>query len=348
MRAIVLLMMILPVVCFAEMYGPDYEKCSQDTTIGIVDCLNKEAKHWDKRLNGSYKELMNRIEAGQQAPLKAAQRAWIKYRDANCAFYGSASGSLSQIEAAECLRAMVKERACELRLASQAEAPPDQECKPSQSASDTSRQGAALGVASPRPDKPAGQGGTSADRPAAVPPASMESSLHQREHTGRGSFFGMYSPSDKKKGSYQADFRAYVQFAEQVDTAGGSAVFGWMDASDEVVLLTHAKYLPSLSLAETKHEFVLRRPVMDLSALPRYLMICVWETEGEKVAPALAVYAERDDANHTRKSTKVLDSLIVNWVPVPAARAERKFAGFDYCAEISRMEQSHVAQLLGG
>jgi hypothetical protein len=73
----------------------------------------------------------------------------------------------------------------------------------------------------------------------------------------------------------------------------------------------------------------------------------VWQTEGEKVAPALAVYAERDDANHSRKTSDVLDSLTVNWVNVPAARAEQKFAAFDYCAEISRTEQTHVAKLLG-
>jgi hypothetical protein len=157
---------------------------------------------------------------------KAAQRAWIKYRDANCVFYGSASGSLSQIEAAECLRAMVKERACELRSASQAEAPLDLECRTPQAASGTSRQDGPLDAASLQTDKSVGPSTAVANRPAAVPPASMESSMHQLEHTGRGSFLGMYSPSDKKKGSYRADFRAHVQFAEQVDTAGGSAVFG--------------------------------------------------------------------------------------------------------------------------
>ena len=119
---------LAPVVDAAQMYGAEYQQCNQNTTVGIVDCLDKQAKHWDTRLNKSYKELMSRSDAAQQTPLKLAQRAWITYRDANCTFYGSGEGSLSRIEAVECLRAMTKERSCELEAANLAEGRPSPGC----------------------------------------------------------------------------------------------------------------------------------------------------------------------------------------------------------------------------
>ena len=69
MRTIIpVLAVVFPASCFAHMYGHDYEKCSQDTTVGIAECLNKEAKRWDQRLNASYQDLMKRVEPAQQAP----------------------------------------------------------------------------------------------------------------------------------------------------------------------------------------------------------------------------------------------------------------------------------------
>ena len=348
MRVVIsVLLGLAPLTCLAQMYGPDYEQCNQDATVDIVDCVDRHAKRWDAELNRAYKALMSRAEESQRAPLKAAQRSWINYRDANCAFYGSASGSVSRIEAAECLRAMTQARACELKSAGLAEAPSDPSCEAAPRIAQASSQDAAP----PAARSPAGaqqdEDKAPVQPPATVPPASMAGTLDKRDHTSRGSFFGMYSETDKKKGSYQADLRAYIQFAEPVEAAGGTAVFGWLEASDEVVLLNYAKYLPSLSLAETTRSLALRKPLMDVNALPRYLMQCIWETDEAKVAPALAVYAERDDANSQSKRSKTLDSLIVTWVNIPHARAEKKFAAFDYCAEISRTGQTHAKPFLG-
>ena len=44
----------------------------------------------------------------------AAQRLWVQYRDANCAFYGVQDGSIRQVQAAECIRSMTEDRAHEL------------------------------------------------------------------------------------------------------------------------------------------------------------------------------------------------------------------------------------------
>jgi uncharacterized protein YecT (DUF1311 family) len=102
----------------AEMFGPDYRPCGdQPSTVATVDCVQAKTKAWDQRLNTAYKHLMQRIDAGQGDPLKAAQRLWIQFRDTNCRFYGSQEGTIRQIQAAECLRAMTQDRALELEKA---------------------------------------------------------------------------------------------------------------------------------------------------------------------------------------------------------------------------------------
>jgi uncharacterized protein YecT (DUF1311 family) len=46
--------------------------------------------------------------------LRAAQRLWIQYRDANCLYYGLSEGTIARIEAGECLRSMTEARSKEL------------------------------------------------------------------------------------------------------------------------------------------------------------------------------------------------------------------------------------------
>lgn len=113
----------------AEMYDAQYQTCSSGTTVEIVECVNRATKEWDLRLNTSYKALMGRVDEGQREPLKAAQRLWIKYRDANCTLYASREGTIRQIEGAECMRAMTKSRTCELEAIHRYEAMPDDGCR---------------------------------------------------------------------------------------------------------------------------------------------------------------------------------------------------------------------------
>ncbi len=65
-----------------------------------------EAAKADKAMNAAYKELMLLLDAEGQEKLKTAQRAWIKFRDAECALAADAArgGSLSpQLHAMESL-----------------------------------------------------------------------------------------------------------------------------------------------------------------------------------------------------------------------------------------------------
>lgn len=101
----------------AQMFEGDYRECSELSTLGITECVAEKTKAWDARLNRAYKSLQQRIEPEQQQALLTAQRLWIRYRDANCGFYSAGPGSISRIEAAECLRSMTRERTCELEAA---------------------------------------------------------------------------------------------------------------------------------------------------------------------------------------------------------------------------------------
>jgi uncharacterized protein YecT (DUF1311 family) len=102
----------------AEMFGDDYPPCGdQSNTLAIVDCIEAKTKVWDGRLDKAYKDLPRRLGAGQLGPLKEAQRLWVKFRDANCAFYDAQDGTIRQIQAAECVRSMTKDRALELESA---------------------------------------------------------------------------------------------------------------------------------------------------------------------------------------------------------------------------------------
>jgi uncharacterized protein YecT (DUF1311 family) len=109
------LVLVMALPAAAEMFGPDFRPCGdQPSTMETVDCVAAKTKVWDQRLNAAYQSLSRRIDAGQRDPLKTAQRLWIQYRDANRGFYGSQEGSIRQVQAAECVRAMTQDRALEL------------------------------------------------------------------------------------------------------------------------------------------------------------------------------------------------------------------------------------------
>ena len=57
---------------------------------------------------------MQAQEGAQRTRLLNAQRLWIQYRDANCGFYAGADGSLSRIQAADCMFKMTRGRTQEL------------------------------------------------------------------------------------------------------------------------------------------------------------------------------------------------------------------------------------------
>lgn len=85
--------------------------------MAMLDCLGAETRLQDARLNATYKLLMADVSAARKKQLQDAQRAWIKYRDANCGFYADPEGgTLANVSASDCMMQMTLHRAHELEM----------------------------------------------------------------------------------------------------------------------------------------------------------------------------------------------------------------------------------------
>ncbi|MDO6735328.1 lysozyme inhibitor LprI family protein [Octadecabacter sp. 1_MG-2023] len=101
------------------------------TTVGMMFCSLAEHEEWDRLLNETYTKTMAFLErddaaeaesfpefANRADSLRAAQRAWIPFRDADCsleyAMWGA--GSMRQIAGAGCRLRMTAERTIFLRF----------------------------------------------------------------------------------------------------------------------------------------------------------------------------------------------------------------------------------------
>ncbi len=92
----------------------DGEPSCDGNTYQMVECLKAKTAEWDKRLNTAYQKAVQDAQPPQREPLRAAQRLWIQYRDANCLYYGMGEGTIARLDAGECMRSMTEARAKEL------------------------------------------------------------------------------------------------------------------------------------------------------------------------------------------------------------------------------------------
>ena len=101
----------------ADDYTPGYGQCMDkaSTTVAMSECIQAETQLQDQRLNRVYKQLMGKLDAGQQKSLRDVQRKWLAYRDGNCGFHVQASGgTMAQLEGGTCVMDMTRDRAAEL------------------------------------------------------------------------------------------------------------------------------------------------------------------------------------------------------------------------------------------
>ncbi|MFG1462019.1 lysozyme inhibitor LprI family protein [Xanthobacter sp. DSM 24535] len=98
-------------------YSGEYKSCDQDTTPEIVRCITSLTAGWEARLETALKALLAQQTAKQQERLKASQKAWTAFRDADCAFYVNGEGTIARVEGAECRRVLTQQRAQELEQA---------------------------------------------------------------------------------------------------------------------------------------------------------------------------------------------------------------------------------------
>ena len=94
--------------------GDPKESCDGNT-FQIVECLKAKTAQWDKRMNVAYQAALKDASSDKQREqLRAAQRLWIQYRDANCLYYDLGEGTIARLDAGECMRSMTEVRAKEL------------------------------------------------------------------------------------------------------------------------------------------------------------------------------------------------------------------------------------------
>jgi uncharacterized protein YecT (DUF1311 family) len=83
--AAALLLVFIPFACFAQ-DSAEYRACSDkaNTQAEMTACASAEAKRVDAKLNSTYSALLARVERHPEAvaKIKAAERAWVAYRDA--------------------------------------------------------------------------------------------------------------------------------------------------------------------------------------------------------------------------------------------------------------------------
>ena len=112
------LMCLSPTCVGGDPYTTGYADCmgrSGGVTVDILDCIGAELETQDARLNGAYRSLGAGLSPARRQQLTDAQRLWIRYRDANCAFYADPDGgTLATVAANECVLRETSERASEL------------------------------------------------------------------------------------------------------------------------------------------------------------------------------------------------------------------------------------------
>jgi uncharacterized protein YecT (DUF1311 family) len=109
-----------PVAAADREMTQEYSTCiaqSNGVTVEMINCILAETGRQDARLNENYKRLLSKLGTERKNTLIEAQRAWIKFRDANCGFYADPEGgSAARMAANECFLNATVDRAKELQL----------------------------------------------------------------------------------------------------------------------------------------------------------------------------------------------------------------------------------------
>jgi uncharacterized protein YecT (DUF1311 family) len=99
--------LVLVLCAFSEVRAASLkgDDCSNATTQAQIDaCATQALKKADVQLNDSFNALLHKVSGAGRQKLQTAERSWIQYRDAQCAFntMGSAGGSIHPASLAAC------------------------------------------------------------------------------------------------------------------------------------------------------------------------------------------------------------------------------------------------------
>jgi len=112
--SILLLLLVAAAVRGAALVAPGCEEST--TTAQMRACLNERYQKVDEELNRAYKDTMSQLDESRRTKLRAAQRAWITFRETSAEFEASAAqgGTLSPLIYLATLISMTEERSKEL------------------------------------------------------------------------------------------------------------------------------------------------------------------------------------------------------------------------------------------
>ncbi len=102
-----------------EADGIDCNNAMTQSDMNI--CADKDYRAADKLLNAAYAKAVAGLDAHSRDLLKTAQRAWIKFRDAECAYEAAPNegGTIYPLEYSGCLTALTMARTKELKAGQQ-------------------------------------------------------------------------------------------------------------------------------------------------------------------------------------------------------------------------------------
>jgi uncharacterized protein YecT (DUF1311 family) len=98
----------------------EYSRCvasSGQRDAAVAECERTEFRRQDQVLNTVYKQLEGKLDASGKSKLRDAQRAWIAFRDSQCAYERAREegGTLAPRLEASCLKRLTGVRVQDLR-----------------------------------------------------------------------------------------------------------------------------------------------------------------------------------------------------------------------------------------
>ena len=84
-------------------------------------CADKDYRKADSELNAVYRDTMHGLDKHSQDLLRASQREWIKFRDAECTYVSAQNegGSIYPMVYSGCLTTMTRDRVKQLKAGQQ-------------------------------------------------------------------------------------------------------------------------------------------------------------------------------------------------------------------------------------
>jgi uncharacterized protein YecT (DUF1311 family) len=116
-RLFLLLSALCAPLAAAAASDPDWPASCDESQQTMNACAHQRAEKADRELNVLYGALAKGDDSDGRRKLLAAQRAWIQYRDLECAYEGAESegGSLQPQTIADCRNTLTRQRIADFK-----------------------------------------------------------------------------------------------------------------------------------------------------------------------------------------------------------------------------------------